>query len=427
MTIDNSLGHDHTNSAKHGIRTSFIDGCKMDTALYLDDTQNGNISNCATAYFLNLHRYDKSKLIPVNTNPTQCLTISDEFNVDVVNMDIYSYLQQLDEDGGKVGGVWLDTESWKIGKECISAFNVATSVVAITCTSAHSQFSTGDAYDGYCSRTTEYATYVTNTIKNLGVTSDWKLTSMQVYGGRGLRRSMNMVNLQFEHRRSWCSIPLYKTPCEQVSCARQSRIIVDYYVEKAYTQFCQQVEIATLREDEVVLIAGLRIGFLWGGERTPVWHVGTIISIKHSSNKQLFYADVSFSDGTFSLQLDMCLYLSTPHRIGFSWVLLEDTEVMKKSIIVDAKISSPFFTKGEIYFEMKKDDIALLPEDQRMSVRNTIRKGDVMYWSVLRSYRKKKYVVSPIFRSREGAIPKVGGVCHWTPSKEYVESRQIHV
>jgi hypothetical protein len=322
-----TIGHDHLNAEKNGIRTAFIDAAHGGNLVYLDDTQGGKVDHSATSYFLKRHLYDKTKLLPVNNNSTQCCELATVFDMNVINMDIYKYLGHCIQDEVKVGGVWLDTESWQIGEECLLAFKVAEHVVSITCTSAHAQHLIGS---DFCTKTMEYTTNIINMLRKHAVTKDWKITSTQMYGDRGMKRTMNMVNIQFQRKESLCIQPslIHKHPVGTLSIGR---VISDYHLEKEYVIFDEMYQIDNKREEEVDVRVGSVIGYLWGGLE-PGWYRGVVKSILPSPNPWIVKVKAEFEDGVFTLLLDISMYLSTPHKIGFSWVLIESVET---NILID--------------------------------------------------------------------------------------------
>jgi hypothetical protein len=115
-------------------------------------------------------------------------------------------------------------------------------------------------------------------------------------------------------------------------------VISDYHVEKEYCVFATHHTIQSIPEDTVDIHVGSSFGYLWGGV-VPTWHKGVVTEMLPSKDVSVVRVKAKFEDGVFTLSLDMQMYLSTPHKVGFSWVLL-DSSTCTTGATLDVEVRS---------------------------------------------------------------------------------------
>ena len=322
------------NAEKIGIRAAFAAAARCGPLVYLDDT-GVDVNASATAYFLR-NGYNIDELHPVNFNAMQCLALSSSFEVDCINMDMAVYLKTLPVQS--VGGVWIDLMGYRVSHELVVAAMISSkSVVTLTFTSGHAPSSSVDNRSSSAPFTDQYARIVLNNIKSLRIDEggrrvgdDWQCTSLQVYGAATRKRELNMINLQFQ-RKDVLGQELCTFDTSRHSEKRSGRIITSVVHDGLYEAFVRKHVISKKTWETVLsdIVVGARLGVFF--EKTQLtaegWYVGSVNSIptsRVSVDEWVLQINIYFEgEGSFKISLHSADYLTTPHKPGRSWVLLE--------------------------------------------------------------------------------------------------------
>ena len=339
------------NAEKRGIRDAFAAAARCGPLLYLDDA-GANIDDCATAHFLKLG-YKQGDLVAVNFNASQCQLLSEKFEVDCVLKNLKSCLEDIASEKKKLtalghtklqtvsgldfSGIWIDLTGYTVDMEMVKlAMTLAKKVVTITFTSQHAQISS-DVDRVACAPTDVYANQIMNDIQKMSIVDDaremrkvnvktlWKCTSRQVYGSASEGRIMNMINLQFQRKETLNDDLCIDFVANSTVLKRPSRIIENLHHDAMYALFETRHAVLDTQVDYVRISEGSRVGMMFA-ESPGIWFAGTVVSLKNTTMSKASWiidARVRFQDGEFSVKLDSFYYLSTPHKSGLSWVLLD--------------------------------------------------------------------------------------------------------